>query len=92
MKKNILILGASGQLGKFFIQKLIENNNNVFATDINISDSLVKKYKLKFLDALNYDKVQKFINKYEIDEIYNFASILSAKAERNPKKFFGQVL
>ena len=88
MKKNILILGASGQLGKFFIQKLIENNNNVIATDINISDSLVKKYNLKFLDALNYNKVKKFINKYEIEEIYNFASILSAKAERNPLKSF----
>ena len=87
MKKNILIAGASGQLGQFFIEKLTENNN-VISTDINISRGLVKKYDLKFLDALNETKVRKFIDKYHIDEIYNFASILSAKAEKYPLKSF----
>ena len=52
MKKNILITGASGQLGQFFIEKLAKNNN-VISTDINVSRELVKKYDLKFLDALN---------------------------------------
>jgi len=87
LKKNILIAGASGQLGQFFIEKLTENNN-VISTDINISRGLVKKYDLKFLDALNETKVRKFIDKYHIDEIYNFASILSAKAEKYPLKSF----
>ena len=87
MKKNILITGASGQLGQFFIDKLVEKNN-VISTDINISRGLVKKYDLKFLDALNETKVRKFIDKYHIDEIYNFASILSAKAEKHPLKSF----
>ena len=87
MKKNILITGASGQLGQFFIEKLAENNN-VISTDINVSSELVKKYDLKFLDALNETKVRKFIDKYHVDEIYNFASILSAKAEKYPLKSF----
>ncbi len=87
MKKNILITGASGQLGQFFIDKLVEKNN-VISTDINVSPRLIKKYDLKFLDALNEVKVRKFIEKYHIDEIYNFASILSAKAEKNPLKSF----
>ena len=87
MKKNILITGASGQLGQFFIEKLAENNN-VISTDINVSRKLVKKYELKFLDALNETKVRKFIDKYHVDEIYNFASILSAKAEKYPLKSF----
>ena len=87
MKKNILITGASGQLGQFFIEKLAENNN-VISTDINVSRELVKKYELKFLDALNETKVRKFIDKYHVDEIYNFASILSAKAEKYPLKSF----
>ena len=87
MKKNILITGASGQLGQFFIEKLAENNN-VISTDINVSRELVKKYDLKFLDALNETKVRKFIDKYHVDEIYNFASILSAKAEKYPLKSF----
>tara|TARA_B100000963_G_scaffold361380_1_gene396431 strand:+ start:5239 stop:5457 length:219 start_codon:yes stop_codon:yes gene_type:complete len=60
LKKNILITGASGQLGQFFIDKL-EENNNVISTDINVSRELVKKYDLKFLDALNEAKVRKFI-------------------------------
>jgi len=87
LKKNILITGASGQLGQFFIDKLVEKNN-VISTDINVSPRLIKKYDLKFLDALNEVKVRKFIEKYHIDEIYNFASILSAKAEKNPLKSF----
>ena len=87
MKKNILITGASGQLGQFFIEKLAENNN-VISTDINVCSELVKKYDLKFLDALNETKVRKFIDKYHVDEIYNFASILSAKAEKYPLKSF----
>tara|TARA_B100000674_G_scaffold170760_1_gene137868 strand:- start:21 stop:950 length:930 start_codon:yes stop_codon:yes gene_type:complete len=87
LKKNILITGASGQLGQFFIEKLAENNN-VISTDINVSSELVKKYDLKFLDALNETKVRKFIDKYHVDEIYNFASILSAKAEKYPLKSF----
>ena len=87
MKKNILITGASGQLGQFFIEKLAENNN-VISSDVNVSSELVKKYDLKFLDASNEIKVRKFIDKYHIEEIYNFASILSAKAEKYPLKSF----
>ncbi len=87
MKKNILITGASGQLGQFFVEKLAENNN-VISSDVNVSSELVKKYDLKFLDASNEIKVRKFIDKYHIEEIYNFASILSAKAEKYPLKSF----
>tara|TARA_B100000963_G_scaffold317697_1_gene298285 strand:+ start:5621 stop:6550 length:930 start_codon:yes stop_codon:yes gene_type:complete len=87
LKKNILITGASGQLGQFFVEKLAENNN-VISSDVNVSSELVKKYDLKFLDASNEIKVRKFIDKYHIEEIYNFASILSAKAEKYPLKSF----
>ena len=65
MKKNILITGASGQLGQFFVEKLAENNN-VISSDVNVSSELVKKYDLKFLDASNEIKVRKFIDKYHI--------------------------
>ena len=62
MKNRILITGALGQLGEFFVKSLIGNNNYVLATDIK--DFLIKKYK--------------------INQIYNFAAILSAKGEQNP--------
>ena len=34
MKNRILITGALGQLGEFFVKSLISNNNYVLATDI----------------------------------------------------------
>ena len=41
MKNRILITGALGQLGEFFVKSLISNNNYVLATDI--ADYLVNK-------------------------------------------------
>lgn len=81
---RILIIGSEGQLGTelstFFSRKF--NSENIVISDIkNESSSNLTYVKL---DALSYTDIENVVKKYEIDEIYHLAAILSAKGEQNP--------
>ena len=78
MKNSILIIGASGQLGRFFIDKL-SKNNRVLATDISGESSL--NCDFEYLDVLNIENLRSIVKNYKINRIYNLAAILSAKGE-----------
>ena len=82
MKNRILITGALGQLGKFFVESLISQDNYVLATDIKENKKLNCDYEL--FDIMDLDRGDYLINKYNINQVYNFAAILSAKGEQNP--------
>ena len=84
MKNRILITGALGQLGEFFIKSLNNNNNYVLATDIK--ENLSLDCDFEFFDITNEDQGDYLLNKYKINQVYNFAAILSAKGEENPLK------
>ena len=64
MNNNILIIGASGQLGKYFVDKL-SLNNNVIASDISNCNEF--KCEFIFLDVLDIDNLKSVIHKYEIE-------------------------
>ena len=83
MNNNILIIGASGQLGKYFVDKL-SLNNTVVASDISNSNEF--NCEFIYLDVLDIDNLKSVILKYNIDIIYNLAAILSAKGEKDPNK------
>ncbi|HLW41022.1 MAG TPA: NAD-dependent epimerase/dehydratase family protein [Flavobacterium sp.] len=84
---KILIIGACGQIGSELTLKLREiyGLNNVIASDIRKGEQEVfQTGPFELVDAMNFDQVAGIIDKYQIDEVYLMAALLSATAEKNP--------
>jgi nucleoside-diphosphate-sugar epimerase len=84
---KILIIGACGQIGSELTFKLREiyGLDNVIASDIRKGEQEVfQTGPFELVDAMNYDAVAALIDKYQIDEVYLMAALLSATAEKNP--------
>ena len=79
--KNILIIGAAGQIGSELTTELRKRygTNNVVAADLSTSDKYVH------IDVTKYDQIKKVVKEYKIDTIFNLAAILSAVAEMKPQ-------
>lgn len=87
MNTKILIIGACGQIGSELTQRLREvyGLDNVIASDIRKgSQEVFQTGPFETIDALNYDQVAAAVEKYQIDEVYLMAALLSATAEKNP--------
>jgi len=86
--KNILIVGAAGQIGSELVPYLrnIYGDSNVIATDVhdNVCSALKETGHFEILDALDSVKFEDLIKKYKIDTIFNLVAVLSAKGEANP--------
>ena len=82
MNNRILITGALGQLGEFFINSLTKAGNYVLATDIKKVNNISCDFEV--YDILDVKRGDELVKKYNINQIYNFAAILSAKGENNP--------
>ena len=82
MNNRILITGALGQLGEFFINSLTKAGNYVLATDIKKLNNISCDFEV--YDILDVKRGDELVKKYNINHIYNFAAILSAKGENNP--------
>ena len=82
MNNRILITGALGQLGEFFINSLTKAGNYVLATDIKKVNNISCDFEV--YDILDVKRGDELVKKYNINHIYNFAAILSAKGENNP--------
>lgn len=88
--KNVLIIGATGQIGTELTMKLrgIYGNSNVVAGYIPGAEP---KGKLKesgpseVVDITNAQQIADAVEKYKIDTIYNLAALLSAVAEAKPQ-------
>lgn len=87
--KNILIVGAGGQIGSELVPYLqkIYGRNNVVATDINgkVCKKLMENGPFEELDALDANKYAEIVKKYKIDAIFNLVALLSATGEKNPQ-------
>ena len=85
--KNILVIGASGQIGSDLVIELRNRfgNENVVASDIKepMADVL-NGGPFEELDVLNKTALETIVDKYKITEIYHLAAILSGNAEKNP--------
>ena len=86
--RNILVLGAAGQIGSELVPYLrsIYSADSVVATDINdkVPASLKEAGPYIVLDALNGADMLAAVKKYDIDTIFNLVAVLSAKGEQNP--------
>jgi nucleoside-diphosphate-sugar epimerase len=89
MKKRILIIGASGQIGTELTAYLRRRygKHKVIASDIVEGDaSLMNDGPFEILDAMDYDAVQDVVIRHEITDVYLMAAMLSATAEKFPMK------
>lgn len=89
MATKILIIGACGQIGTELTMRLREiyGNQNVVAGDIREgSDELMQSGPFEIMDAIDRSSIENVCLHYEITEIYLMAAMLSATAEKYPKK------
>ncbi|GAK75137.1 UDP-glucose 4-epimerase related protein [Nonlabens ulvanivorans] len=89
MATKILIIGACGQIGTELTIRLREiyGNDNVIAGDIREgSEELMQSGPFEIVDAMNRTSIEDVCLHYEINEVYLMAAMLSATAEKYPKK------
>ena len=89
LKKRILIIGASGQIGTDLTLHLRNKygNHKVVATDIRDDDgTLSKDGPFEVLDAMDYKAIEDVVIRYEITDVYLLAAMLSATAEKFPMR------
>lgn len=89
MKNRVLVLGASGQIGTELTQKLRElyGNQHVIASDIKKgTPEMMASGPFEVLDATDRESILQVILKYEINQVYLLAAMLSATAEKFPQK------
>lgn len=88
--KNILIIGATGQIGSELTMKLrsLYPNGNVVAGYIKGAEPkgiLLESGPSHLVDITNPQQIAEAVDKYNIDTIYNLAALLSAVAEARPQ-------
>lgn len=82
-----LIIGACGQIGTELTKKLrsIYGRDTIIASDVRKGDpEFVASGPFEVVNALDYNQVQAVIEKYDVEEVYLMAALLSATAEKNP--------
>ncbi|HPT15489.1 MAG TPA: NAD-dependent epimerase/dehydratase family protein [Bacteroidales bacterium] len=86
--KNILVIGAVGQIGSELTLELRKRygNSNVVAgyRSTKPTGELLESGPAEVADATNAQQVADVVKKYKIDAIYNLAAILSAVGEAKP--------
>jgi len=84
---NILIIGACGQIGTELTKKLrsVYGTDAVIASDVRKGDpDFVASGPFEVVNALDYNQVEHVIEKYNVEDVYLMAALLSATAEKNP--------
>jgi len=86
--KKILVTGSVGQIGSelTLILRKKYGNDNVIACGRKTkpSEELLNSGPFEYLDITVKKTVEKVVEKYDIDTIYNMAAILSAVGEERP--------
>ena len=88
--KNILIIGATGQIGSELTMELRKRygNDHVVAGYIHGSEpkgQLKESGPSEVVDVTDGEMIAAAVKKYRIDTIYNLAALLSVVAESKPK-------
>ena len=88
--KNILVIGATGQIGSELTMKLREHcpAGNVVAGYIKGAEpkgELLETGPAEECDITNAARIAEIVDKYKVDTIYNLAALLSAVAEAKPQ-------
>lgn len=87
MQKNVLVIGACGQIGSELTLALAKKYGyqHVFASDIREpKDRIFGDIKFIELNVLDKNSLEKVVSDNNISEVYLLAALLSATAEKNP--------
>ncbi|MGQ0814978.1 MAG: NAD-dependent epimerase/dehydratase family protein [Gemmatimonadota bacterium] len=86
--KRILVTGAAGQVGSELVPELrrIYGESAVLATDVRVADDADGFYQQ--LDCMDAAAVASAISAHRADTVYHLAALLSATAEKKPKKAY----
>ncbi len=87
--KNILVTGATGQIGSELTTEL----RNQYGGDSVVavghtkkpSDNMLKSGPFEFIDLNEKSGLEKAVEKYDVDTIYHLAAVLSVAGEQNPQ-------
>lgn len=86
--ENILVIGASGQIGTELTAELrnIFGSNHVIASDVKFSnEELQNSGPFEIADVLDKKRLEEIISQHQVTRIYHLAALLSATGEKNPK-------
>lgn len=87
--KNVLIIGATGQIGSELTMKLRDHcTGNVVAGYIKGAEPkgiLLESGPAEEVDITDAGMIARAVEKYNVDTIYNLAALLSAVAEAKPQ-------
>ncbi|MBD5207460.1 MAG: NAD-dependent epimerase/dehydratase family protein [Bacteroidales bacterium] len=88
--KNILVIGATGQIGSELTMKLrsVYKDGNVVAGYIRGAEpkgELLESGPAELVDITDPAQIAAAVDKYNVDTIYNLAAILSAVGEAKPQ-------
>ncbi len=88
--KNVLIIGATGQIGTELTMKLRHTypNGDIVAGYIPGAEpkgELLESGPAQIVDITNPAQIAEAVDKYKVDTIYNLAALLSAVAEAKPQ-------
>ncbi len=89
MSDTILVIGACGQIGTELTLQLRKKygKDAVIASDIREgNEELMHSGKFEFLDATDKNAIETIIDKYQINQVYLMAAMLSVVAEKFPDK------
>jgi len=87
MKDNIMIIGASGQIGSELTLKLREiyGHRHVYATDLKEpAPDILENGPFELLDVMDDKRLIHFVIRNKITQIYHLAAVLSGNAEKLP--------
>lgn len=85
--ENILVIGASGQIGSELTIELrkIHGSDHVFATDVREApDDILRGGPFQLLDVMDDKRLIYFVIRHKITQIYHLAAVLSGNAEKLP--------
>ena len=86
--KNILVIGAVGQIGSeltLALRKIYGSNNVIAGYYIpEPAGELLESGPAEYVDVTIAENIFDIVKKYKIDTIYNLAAILSAVGESKP--------
>jgi len=87
--KNILVIGAAGQIGSELVLELrkIYGTEHVVASDIQteVNKEILCAGPFVQCDILDKNKIATTMKKYNIDTVYNLVALLSATGEKKPQ-------
>lgn len=86
--KRILVTGACGQIGSELVTKLrsVYGERNVIATDIREVEGETDKGPFEIVDVTDEQRIYEIAKHYQVDTVMHLAALLSATAEKMPKK------